>query len=498
MNAIYQEKYERERNRSFPIGARAVNTATASAEAFQKLPTTARPYVNAADTKVPEGYSVEAVMAGLSLPTDLTFAPDGTLFISEGGSSWPTRPYMPSRIIRQQPNGTIDAIQMNVEGGPRGIAYKDGELYISIKGGYFTRIVKYNLQTGKLTTLIDQLPNGGWHEPGGPIFGPDGLMYFGQGSVSQQGVVLPQGFTVDIAKHPVAHDIPGQDITLTGINYWSHDPTAPYPYVVETGGFKPFKVPAQKGEVIKGELFCSSGVWRSKRDGSDVELLAWGVRNPYGMAMNEAGELYVSDNDLEEYGHRAVAEDPDRIWHIRNAKQPHGSVKTPDWYGFPDMCADGLPVDHEKHIPISGEAAKPIIENPPQWAGPAAFLEKPHSCMTKMDFCNSDHFGFKGELFACEWGTLAPINTPRAEALTHGFKVIRVNVNEGTAEDFFTNQNPGPASALGSGGLERPVACAFSPDGSLYVLDFGVVRITGGAILAFAHTGVLWKITKNR
>src|SRR5829696_8441716 len=101
MNPIYQEKYERERNRSFPIGQHKVNYASVPVAALHKLPTSARPYVNADDTKVPEGYTVEAVMTGLSLPTDLTFAPDGTLFISEGGSSWPTRPYMPSRVIRQ-------------------------------------------------------------------------------------------------------------------------------------------------------------------------------------------------------------------------------------------------------------------------------------------------------------------------------------------------------------------------------------------------------------
>jgi len=498
MNPVYQEKYQKERGKPFPIGPQNVGFAQASAEALCKLPTTARPVVNAQDTKVPDGYTVEAVMAGISLPNDLTFAPDGTLFVLEGGSSWPTRPYMPARIIRQRPSGEVDAIQMDIEGGPRGIAYRDGELYISIKGGYFTRIVKYNLETGQLTTLIDQLPNGGWHEPGGPVFGPDGLMYFGQGSVSQQGVVLPQGFMVDMAKHPTAHDVPGQDITLTGHNYWSHDPLAPFPYLVETGGFKPFKTPAQAGEVVPGQRFCSSGVWRSKPDGTDVELLAWGVRNPFGMAINEGGALYVSDNDLEEYGHRAVAQDPDRIWHIKNASQPFGSVQTPDWYGFPDICADGLPVDHPSHVPIKGEAAKPILKDPPPWAGPAAYLEKPHSAMAKMAFCPSDAFGFKGDLFACEWGTMAPLNTPRQEALTHGFKVIRLNVETGQAEDFFTNQSPGPASALKNGGLERPVACQFSPDGrSLYVLDFGVAVIKNGTLLAYAHTGVLWKITKT-
>jgi hypothetical protein len=157
-----------------------------------------------------------------------------------------------------------------------------------------------------------------------------------------------------------------------------------------------------------------------------------------------------------------------------------------------------LPVNHEKHLPISGEPAMPIIQDPPPWAGPAVFLEKPHSVMCKMDFCQSDFFGFKDELFLCEWGSLAPINTTRPEALTRGFKVIRINVTNGTSEDFFTNSSPGPASAVNSGGIERPVACKFSPDGkSLYVLDFGVVKIINGAVLAFAHTGVLWKITKN-
>jgi hypothetical protein len=49
-----------------------------------------------------------------------------------------------------------------------------------------------------------------------------------------------------------------------------------------------------------------------------MELLAWGLRDPYGMAFGEDGNLYVSDNDFEEMGDRAVAEDPDRIWRARS------------------------------------------------------------------------------------------------------------------------------------------------------------------------------------
>ena len=486
-------------HQAFPISREKITTPKAGKEKLHNLPTPVRRKVDPADVSVPEGYEVEAVMVGFSLATDICFANDGTIFISEGGSSWPTRPYMPARIIMIKPNGEVEALKFTIQAGPRGLEWYEGNLYISVKGGYHTRIYRYNLESEALDIVVDGLPNGGWHEPGGPVFGPDGLMYFGQGSVSQQGVSFGAGFTVDLAKHPFACDVPGEDVTLTGNNVWSRDPRLPYPFLVETGAFKPFGEPAKKGEKIKGVLKCSSGVWRSKPDGSDMELLAWGIRNPFGMAINEDGELYVSDNDFEEKGERAIANDPDRIWHIKNAKKPYGSVQKPDWYGFPDICGDGLPVNHEKHLPTKGKRAELLIQDPPEWAGPAAFLEEPHCCMTKMDFCRSDVFGFKGELFACEWGTLAPLNTPNPDALRRGFKVIRVNVKTGTAEPFFRNKHDGPASFENKGGLERPVSCKFSPDGkSLYVLDFGVVKVTKSLMMSYPHTGVLWKITKKQ
>jgi glucose/arabinose dehydrogenase len=405
---------------------------------------------------------------------------------------------MPSRILRLSPSGDVDVIANEVLGGPRGISVKDDALYVSIKGGYFTQIVKYDLKTHNRTVLIDKLPNGGWHEPGGPIFGPDGLMYFGQGTVSLNGTIDPEDFTVDVAKHPQAHDIPGQDITLTGNNTWSRDPAAPYPFYVETGPFKPYGVPAKKGEVVKGEKFCSGCIMRSHPNGSDPELLAWGVRNPYGMAFNEQGELYVSDNDMEEKGSRAVGGDPDRVWHIKNVKQPYGSVKTPDWYGFPEYCADGLPVWHEKHKPKRGTPPESLIENPPPFVGPAEILLDPHTGETKMDFCRSDEFGYCGELFLAQWGTYAPLNSARPEDLNRGCQIVRINMETRAIVPFMHNRKPGAATAQGCGGIDHPVDCKFSLDGrSLYVLDFGVSRITKSHVQAFAHTGVLWQITRQ-
>ena len=71
------------------------------------------------DTKVPDGYTVEPIMTGLSFPTDLAFAPDGTLFVSEGGSSSAYRPYMPARIIRVKPSGEMDIFKWIYRQGTR-------------------------------------------------------------------------------------------------------------------------------------------------------------------------------------------------------------------------------------------------------------------------------------------------------------------------------------------------------------------------------------------
>lgn len=476
----------------------SIHATKGTREALQHLPTRARPKVDPSNISVPEGYTVEPVVVGLSFATDLCFDTDGTIYIGEGGSTWPTRPAPPPRILKLDPAGNLEEFVHEIMPGPRGLAIRDGGLYVAVKGGYFSQIHRWDLKTKERTVIVDKMPNGGWHEPGGPVFGPDGLMYFSQGSVSLQGVVLPYGFTVDIAKHPSATDVPGQDVTLTGNNVWSRDPRSPFPFYVATGPYKPYGVPSSKGEVIEGQLWCNTGIWRSRPDGSEPELLAWGLRNPYGLAINEQGELYASDNDLEEKGDRAIAEDPEAIWHIRNASRPHGSVSTPDWYGFPDICKDGLPAWDEKHLPNRGVPAEPLIENPPEWAGPAAFLEKPHSAMAKMDFSRSDEFGHRGELFACEWGTMAPLNTNRPEALDHGFKVIRLNTDTGEAETFLQNKQPGPASYHpSSGGIERPVSCTFSPDGrELYLLDFGVAGINENVMVAYGHTGVLWRIAR--
>ncbi|MEH7117164.1 hypothetical protein V7128_07040 [Neobacillus vireti] len=151
------------------------------------LPISASPVINPDDVWVPEGYKVEVVAAGLSFPTGMGFEDDGTLYILEGGSTWPTRPALPPGILRLHPKGELKTFAVETLGGPRSVSYHDGYIYVSCKGGYLARIVRYDVKTRKREDLIEKIPSGGWHEPDGPVFSPhDGLMYFANGSVSQK------------------------------------------------------------------------------------------------------------------------------------------------------------------------------------------------------------------------------------------------------------------------------------------------------------------------
>jgi hypothetical protein len=101
-------------------------TVAVSPEALQQLPTPARPRLDPADVLLPAGYRAEVVLAGLSMPCGMGVDDEGTVYVLEGGSTWPTRPHLPGRILRLRPDGTLDALGEESLGGPRHVALHDG------------------------------------------------------------------------------------------------------------------------------------------------------------------------------------------------------------------------------------------------------------------------------------------------------------------------------------------------------------------------------------
>ncbi len=70
------------------------------------------------------------------------------------------------------------------------------------------------------------------------------------------------------------------------------------------------------------------------------------------MAIEEAADLYVSDNDFEQGGDRAITNDPDRGWRFRAARRLRNTMTAQERFDFLDICGDSLPAWHETHPPI--------------------------------------------------------------------------------------------------------------------------------------------------
>lgn len=72
---------------------------------------------------------------------------------------------------------------------------------------------------------------------------------------------------------------------------------------------------------------------RCRSDGSELKLVAWGLRNAYGIASHPDGWLIVTEHEMDERGGRFIVGDPDDLNEIvegawAGRTSPLGSVST--------------------------------------------------------------------------------------------------------------------------------------------------------------------------
>jgi glucose/arabinose dehydrogenase len=204
--------------------------------------------------------------------------------------------------------------------------------------------------------------------------------------------------------------------------------------------------------------------------------------------MSPEGKIYCTENAFDDRGSRPVWGAGDVLWEVKQGV----------WYGWPDF-SEGKPIQNDEQFkaPAKDEVRSLIQKLPNEPPTPAAVFGV-HSSANGFDFSSSDDFGYKGEAFVAEFGDMAP-NVGKVLSPV-GFKVVRVNVKTGVVRDFAVNSGKrnGPASWLSSGGLERPISVKFDPAGkSLFVVDFGILRMTEKGPQAQENTGVIWKISKK-
>ena len=436
---------------------------------------------------LPSGYRIEVVATGLSLPTGVAFDDEGRVYVTEAGYSYGELWTTP-RLVRVERDGRLTRLAAGRDAPWNGLAFHGGAFYVAAAGHRDGgRIIRVGMD-GAITTIVDSLPSLGDHHTNGPVVGPDGMLYFGQGTATNSGVVGLDNFEFGwLKRHPEFHDVPCRDITLAGRNFTSRNPLTPAADdEATTGAFVPYGTPTQQGQAIRGRLPCGGAILRVRPTGGPLELVAWGFRNPFGLAFAPDGRLFTMENSFDVRGSRPVFGTGDVLWRVEPGA----------WYGWPDFHAGRALTDAEWYKPRGEPAPGAVLATrpatPPQ---PAAVLGV-HSSSNGLDFSRSAAFGHVGEAFVAQFGDMAPKVGKVLSPV--GFKVVRVDVRTGVIEDFAVNRGKenGPASRLGTGGLERPVAARFDPTGrALYVVDFGVMTI-GDNPQPRAGTGVLWRITR--
>ena len=261
---------------------------------------------------------------------------------------------------------------------------------------------------GSVQDIIAGLPAGGDHKTNQIAFGPDGRLYFGQGSATNSGVVGIDNYLPDLgwlADAPQVHDVPAKNISLIGENFATPNILAPGDknitskgflnsenFIVKvtnsslnskfgnnnsnsnglanttTGAFSSFGNSTIKGEKIKGNLLCNACILSTKPDGTDLKLVAWGIRDPEGLVFDKLGKLIVTVQGDDERGSRPIANDHDRIYKI----DINNASNLGKFYGWPDYAFAGnknnmtMPVtDSIFHSDRNNKSLSLLIENPP-------------------------------------------------------------------------------------------------------------------------------------
>jgi glucose/arabinose dehydrogenase len=421
------------------------------------------------NVRLPGGYSMTAVAAGLNFPTAIAISND-KLWVAEAGAFPGTVP-----TIKQIDNsGAITTILTgsDVAGllGPlTDVTFHAGWLWITHRqiganGWLVGAISKFQPENpkGTFTTVLTNLPSAGDHYTEEIVFDSSGRAYFSQGSATNSSVVGADNYGgwLNMPSLRTFHDFAPKDIVLNGTSYRTGAPfpldpdasmmTAPFHAFgsddIAPGAVVRAATPATPQEgMIGGNGTVYSFDPDAPNPASTLRLEGWGFRNPYGIGFDplQSDRLFVSNNGAdyrkaEVNGAEQIVESRpvDNDWDDLFVVQLNKGDQFFGWPEFfhdpktgsplpatdPSFCVDEPAVNPCPKFEFDDSFRKSLTVQP-------AFAElEHHSSANKFDFSTDQQFHFLGDVFIAETGSFPPVTG--AEELV-GYKVVRVNRNNG-------------------------------------------------------------------
>ena len=476
---------------------------------------------------VPPGFDFEPYAVGLNGPVAMTFDGDGNLIVAEGGMNGEE-----PRIYGLTPNRARFDIypfdksllpfakrKFQLYGPIGSILWHKGGLYVSHRDERDFGVISKLDYKGGARAVVAELPARGENGVTDLAIDPrTGRLFFGVGNATNSGVVGTDDYDMGwVKRHPEVADVPytpDVDARLWAQKLFSPNPAALWfmPDISITGPFQPFGTSAKTR--IKGATRDNpkpnSAILSCDPDGGDLKVEMHGIRLPRGLGfqrLNDQARLFYTNQGMEARGTRPVNNDPDSFCRY------YPNV----WAGYPDFTTDFQSITDPKYQPPerliapsgSSELSPLVNYGASQWG-----LGNPRDHVFGVFPSQSGAWRFEfapeagpfreyaGSAVVALFGDRAPYATGGQKLLGDvGFKLVLVDVNRGQTRDFVTNVRPGPGSRHGNSGgpeLERPIDVKFGPDGALYVLDFGQMRIKDGRIDATSGTGRIFRLLPSR
>ncbi len=479
------------------------------------LPKAEQKAIDRAIVEYPTGFELTPYVRNLTAPTAIAFDTDGSLLIAENSLEegqphifgyrtdgtrfeiYPTHQPLPFGLARSG---------FRIYGPIGGMACYRGRVYVSHRDANRRGVITAFNYDGSHITIVADLPAQGDYSVTDLAISPSGHLYFGLGAATNSGVVGIDNWDVGwVQDYPKVCDAPWKRLKLLGYRFDTPNPRAGLfggDDISVTAPFQSFGTSNQTTIPKAANDKPTAAVYSVSPYGGNLKVEAHGIRLPRGLAFNEYGRLYVTNNGMELRGTRPVKDDPDALlWLVPET-----------WYGWPDYSADLQPISESRFQPPVEMIIKTgypdlsfLIDH--QTSGllrpdrntllQAVF--PPLSGAAKMDFVppSGPFKEFHGNVIITLSGDRAPFATSGHKLISPvGYKLVRVDVDMRQIKDFVYNTRELPAHMLGRDveAIERPIDVKFGPDGAMYILDLGQMEMKDGREKVVPGTGRVFKL----